>query len=129
MADLWICIGSNLDDAPQRIADGVERLRHVVSDWVMCEPYLTPAEPDNGVSPVYLNTVAQCRFEGDPSELVERIKEIERLCGRTRNDDKVALDIDIVVIDDAIVRKRDFDREYFKKGYECVRKSLLNKNS
>lgn len=123
MTDIWICIGSNLTDARQRIADGVTRLRQLVTDWEMCEPYHTRSEPDDGIANTYLNTVAHCRFKGDAYRLREHIKEIERLCGRIRESDKVALDIDIVIVDNNIVRKRDFDKTYFQKGFKAINNS------
>lgn len=120
MTDLWICIGSNVDDARQRIADGIEQLRAIVHDLNMCEPYATPTEPDDGAGRTYLNTVVHCRFDGCTDTLERQVKEIECRCGRTHGSDKVALDIDIVIIDDIVVRRRDFDRIYFKKGFESL---------
>ena len=82
--------------------------------------YLTP-EADAGKRQ-YLNSVAELRHNGSPDEIIALLKATETRAGRRPKEetDEVALDLDLVVMDDRILRPRDYDRSYFRIGFDSL---------
>ena len=80
-------------------------------------------DKDQPYSNPYLNIVARLETTLDYDSLNKLFKELEVKMGRqkgSRNDDPVALDIDIVIFNDEVMRPRDLNSSYFKMGLEML---------
>ena len=79
--------------------------------------YRTPEEEKGERE--YLNAVAELRWGGTPATLVTVLKRIEKQAGRRPKEEtkEVALDLDLVVADDEVLRPKDYERDYFKIGF------------
>lgn len=109
MPRVGIALGSNLGDRLSNIRAALSALREMAipgapflqaSVW-QTEPLLCP--PD---SPMFLNSVVEIGYEGDPFELLEITKEIEKRLGRAavreRNAPRI-IDVDLLYFDDRII--------------------------
>lgn len=76
-------------------------------------------EEDGKGEMIYLNSVAELRDNSSPETLTLRLKELEKKAGRRPKEEtkEVALDLDLVVCDDRILRPKDFGKDYFRIGY------------
>ena len=87
----------------------------------MCDFYCTP-DATSKTSKIYTNTVLRIESPITATELSTVAKSLEARMGRTKGSTDVPLDIDIVVQDGNILRPKDYRREYFRRGYELLRK-------
>jgi len=93
-----IALGSNLGDRARHLADGVERLRAVLTD-VQASSTVESA-PEGGVDqPPYLNAALVGRTTLSPRDLLDRLLAIEREQGRRRTGpgSSRTLDLDLVL--------------------------------
>lgn len=115
---VWISLGSNIGAREEKIRRAAVILRELLGDMRMSEPYLTPAL--NGRDPDYMNAVITGFTSADAEALSAVCKEIECELGRTpqsKQRGEVEIDLDVVVWNGEILRKADFSREYFMRGY------------
>lgn len=95
----------------------------LLEDMEFSSVYETPEVHGYGAS--YFNAVAWGRVAAEFEEFNSRLKEYERLCGRTedaRIRKEVPIDIDIVSWGGEIIRPIDFSREFFRIGYDEINK-------
>lgn len=118
-----ISLGSNCGDRLRALEDGKRWLSSVIDEAVFSPPYETPAEW--GGERTYMNMVAMGKTLTDPVELDLLAKNFEKRKGRDREarlKGDVPIDIDVVAYGDKIIRQRDFDSRYFRKGLEMLGK-------
>lgn len=69
----------------------------------------------------YLNAVVRIETFVSVPEIVHSLKEIEREAGRTPlNKRDIPLDLDLVLVEEKVLRPKDFSQSYFQKGYQEV---------
>lgn len=88
-----------------------------VSDFYETQPYGS----NSGRLP-YINAVAIVETSLSAEEIVPLLKQIENDCGRDRSeeDHRVAVDVDLVMWDDRVLREHEIDRDYFSRGWKEV---------
>lgn len=120
-----LSIGTNQPPREERLRNAVAWLSGVSEMCYVSTPYITaPIGRDAGIeSKHYLNAVAVVEMEDyyDSGRLDEMLKAYEAGAGRTdeaRRENRVPIDIDIVVCADRVMRAKDFSRYFFRQGYE-----------
>lgn len=118
MNSVTISLGSN---SPEKESILTRAMDHIAQMVVSSTPaYVDENQPYKNP---YLNIVARLETELDYDVLNKRFKELEIMMGRqkgTRNDDPVALDIDIVIFNNTVMRPRDLNSSYFKMGLDML---------
>lgn len=115
----YISIGSNVEHADRRVNDAIRMLCDTFDSAAHSSIYTTKPLGGKNVAD-YTNAVVRGISPLDFEELNPRLKEYERKCGRTPEKSErgeIEIDLDIVVADGEILRKRDFDAIHFQKGY------------
>lgn len=118
-----LCIGSNTEDAFDQVSNCLSWLdkQFVLSSnsTIYCTPDIT------GIGEDYINCVALTAVNYELTVFQRMLKIYERSCGRiegSKERGEVPIDIDIVIWGDAIVRPKDFSRDYFLQGWnEMIR--------
>lgn len=111
-------MGSNTPDCRSRMAAALWWLRSVLTGMRVSGTYSTP-ELSGRFAP-YLNCVVCGSTSLSAAALETMLKERERELGRTPADKeqgRVAIDLDLVIYGDAVVRPRELGRMHFQKGY------------
>lgn len=114
-----LSIGSNVHDKRERVADAIDFISGICEVVSRSEIYDTPE--CHGMDYIYSNAVVMVRTEMIQDRFDALLKEYEKNSGRddeARRLGNVPVDIDIVLINDTIVRPRDYNRSFFIKGYE-----------
>ena len=119
----YLSVGCNLEPREFRIEEAVGFLSSLPGSMICSTPYATaPIGHDAGNERRhYPNAVAFLETELSAFDLDTCLKNYEKECGRTqaaRLHHDVPIDIDIVIADDNVVRPKDFERYYFRQGYE-----------
>ena len=103
MTRAFIGLGANLGDRERTILAAAERLGpHRLSPIVETEPWGFADQPK------FLNAVAELETELTPRRLLERVLEIERELGRTREGPRYGprtIDLDLLLYGDEIVEE------------------------
>lgn len=107
-----ISLGSNVKEKATILSNAIKLLD--VKILSMTQPYIDP--DDNNETAPYLNVVALIETTHSYESIRLQFKDIEVQLGRDRSEEIVAMDIDIVVWDDEIIRPDDYNRPYFKHG-------------
>lgn len=115
-AVIAISLGSNSSDKYTCVATALEWLRETFQEVRSSSMYNTA--PISGAGDDYCNAVAVCQCESrfTPEVVNGMLKEYERTHGRTSH--TVTIDLDLVMYDDDILRPKDFQREYFQRGFK-----------
>ncbi len=88
------------------------------------EAYTTP-DATGRSDTLYTNAVVRVSSHASPFDMDARAKALEARMGRTRIPGApILLDLDVVVCDDEVLRPRDYERDYFVRGYERLRETL-----
>jgi 2-amino-4-hydroxy-6-hydroxymethyldihydropteridine diphosphokinase len=99
----YVGLGANLGDREQTILAAAERLGpHRLSPIVETEPWGHTDQPK------FLNAVAELETELTPRELLDRLLEIERDLGRTREGPRYGprtIDLDLLLYGDEVVEE------------------------
>lgn len=108
MALVYLAIGSNLGDRQANMDKALAVLREGEDIEVVAVSSFIETEAEGGPrdQPMYLNGAAKLRTALSPLELLGRLKNIERRCGRTKTDERNAprpLDLDILFYDDVVI--------------------------
>lgn len=114
-------IGSNYGAKHENVEDACRWLSGFLGEFKKSTVYET--NPLKGKGANYANAVVSGYYLGDFNELYNRCKEYEKSMGRTADMKKegfIPIDIDIVIADENILRRRDFDSLYFKKGFDEI---------
>lgn len=124
-----LSLGTNMEPREERLRQAMCMLSEIDGNCVLSTPYATASigKDAGNERKHYRNAVAVVETEMDSVALGEMLKEYERRCGRTaamKAEGIVPIDIDIVMADDAIVRQKDFNRYYFRQGYEELQSIL-----
>lgn len=119
---LVLALGSNCGDREKQLYEAIEWLRGASVVTAVSSIYETPDLA--GRDAPYLNAVVEVEVNCAELDFNSKLKRYEIQSGRTeecRRNHLVPVDIDIVLIDDRVVRERDFKAAYFKKGYNELR--------
>ncbi len=119
-----LSLGSNIGSRADNISAALSALTRI---GVVCSGVSPEVESpdDTGRGNAYINVAVECHTDLSLQSLKSHISEIERQCGRVPSSKATGLmpiDIDIVIWDDEVVSRYDFERPYFK---ECMNQ-LLN---
>lgn len=117
-----ISLGSNVDRSAGIIREAISRLCKIGDQIVVSEFYKTP--DISGSEVMYLNAVLKGRFAFGAEELQGKCKEMESSLGRLPSGvakGEVAIDIDVVIFDGAVVRPVDYGRYYFTIGMDYLK--------
>lgn len=113
---VYISVGSNTPDKKEKVEKALNELSLTFSGFRQSDTYCTRCW--HGGTADYCNAVAFFETSDTVSDLEALFKTMEKSSGREAgNRVSVPLDIDVVVYDNRIVRPRDYDRDYFIKGY------------
>lgn len=116
---VFISIGSNLPDGAMYIERAFDYLNKCYKNVICSKIYSTPSVTV-GDDSVYFNAVVRCTIN-DINSLDYELKLYETQCGRIRGNKNVVIDLDVVLADGRILRKRDFDSKYFQIGYNQIK--------
>ena len=114
-----LCLGSNLDGAT-RLSAARSALRSHFPDIRFSEELVTEAIGSGFLSPFH-NQVARLETPQDAESIRTLLKSIEQAQGRLPEDKAqgiVKLDIDLLMIDDQVLKPKDMEREFVKQGME-----------
>ena len=120
---LVLSIGSNSKDREWQMENGIKWLKSLLHNVTVSPVYNTPAA--NGRDSDYLNAVIKAKTSEDFNTLNDILKKYEAVCGRTpisKQVGEIPMDLDIVIWNEKIVRERDFQQEYFQKGWNLLEK-------
>ena len=113
-----ISIGSNSADRDIQLAKAIDWLSSIAKSIKASSVYCT--ESINHVDNEYMNAVAVCESEHSHNDLNDMLKQYEINCGRSKEsklNGVIPIDLDIVIANDIILRPVDYNREYFKIGW------------
>lgn len=116
-----LALGSNLEPKSSRVLSAISWLSEVSEVVSATRPYETP--PLGGGKRRYCNAVVTVVFHGSRQQLESLAKEYEVNMGRDdacRMRGDVPIDVDVVVADGIVLRKRDFESFYFKMGLQLL---------
>ncbi len=109
--DVYIGLGSNLDDRERHIRDALRELAEAGDIQVVRCSTLHETEPVGGPpgQPEYLNAVAELATELNPRALLDRLHVIERQHGRERTIAGAArtLDLDLLLYRECVIDEPD----------------------
>lgn len=114
-----VSIGSNTSDRNEKIRHAIDLLKMRLERVSASDIYETPAEGSCSQG-TYLNVVVHGHTPHPLQAVETMLKELEREMGRTPDGSargEIAIDLDLVVWNDQILRPRDFERLYFNRGY------------
>lgn len=106
MERVFVSVGSNVD-RERHIAIAIESLRARFGELQLSSVYESAAVGFDGDP--FLNLVAAFDTDGEPAEIVASLHEIERRCGRQRDDERFGprtMDLDLLLFGDRVVRER-----------------------
>ena len=119
-----LCLGSNLDGATRLSAARHALLSHF-PDIRFSQEMVTEAIGTGFLSPFH-NQVARFTTPLSAEEVRVILKQIERDNGRLPEDKAngiVKLDIDLLVVDEMVLKAKDLEREFVKIGLEELEKN------
>lgn len=119
MSRYLLSIGSNCPDADAKMEAVREWLVRTFDGVMLSGVYSTKAL--NPSKPDYLNLVARADSNLSPTEMVAAAKEFEIRQGRSpesKNRGIVEMDIDVVQVDNTVLRPDEFSRNYFMEGFK-----------
>lgn len=126
MHTLTLSLGANCGNRHDSITLALEWLKSQLMSFEQSDIYETPAvnRSDAPKSPLaerkYLNAVARGKTDLSPEDFEAKIKAFEIEHGRdaqSRLDNRVPIDIDIVICDDEILRPWDYQQLFFRNGF------------
>lgn len=121
MNKVVLSIGSNCSEREKQMTACVEWLTKKLLNMNVSHTYETPAL--NGIDNSYLNAVIMGYVSVDYDELRLLLKQYEKNCGRnidSKRNGIIPIDIDIVVWNDEILKKQDFNQSYFQIGWTSI---------
>lgn len=116
-----VSLGSNVDECETNIREALDRLRSLHNVTAVSDIYMT--EPVNGSKGAYANAVVQLFSIKSQDALDSEFKEYERSHGRdakSRSEGRVPIDLDIVIVENEIIRPRDYIQSFFRIGYDQI---------
>lgn len=107
MHDVYIGIGSNLENPGQQIQDAVDALKNILDTRLIAVSSLYASKPMGPQDqPDYMNAVAHIQTNLPPLTLLDTLQAIELGSGRVRKDERWGarvLDLDILLFADQVI--------------------------
>ena len=122
MAIALISLGANTPDKSERIARCIETIGNMAHITALTPIYETPAEGSIAAAP-YANALVEIETNAQYEELRTTFKQWEQQAGRTPESKLqgiIPLDVDIILWDKHIIKERDMQYDYMKKGLELL---------
>ncbi len=116
-AEAILCIGSKCGGRERNVAAAVKWRTEILIDFRHSPIYATP--DCHGGQREYMNAVCVGLTDLSSAELDALCKEYELRMGRdaeARAAGDVPVDIDVVVFDGKVLREKDYQSEFFRKG-------------
>jgi len=110
MGDIFIGIGSNLNNPKQQVLDAIRHINSIQGVDVTSQSSLYKTSPVGFEDqPDFINAVIAIKFEGNPKLLLKNLLDIEILFGRIRKERNGprTLDLDILLFKKLHVMKND----------------------
>lgn len=107
MATAFVSVGSNVD-RERNVARALELLRERFGELETSSVYET--EPVGFAGDPFFNLVVAFECDAEPRDIVAALHEIERRCGRKRDDARYGprtMDLDLLMLDDRVVDDDD----------------------
>lgn len=120
MNETVICLGSNTSDGESLIAEALSRMSECFKISATSGIYTTFDEKSGQE---YFNEVVRGLTADGEARLNSFLKQIELSLGRNLESRKagiVPIDIDIIIFNGRIVRRQDYSKPYFTKGFDIV---------
>lgn len=120
MNETVICLGSNTSDGESLIAEALSRMSGCFRISATSGIYTTIDEKSGQE---YFNEVVRGLTADGEARLNSFLKQIELSLGRNQESRKagiVPIDIDIIIFNGRIVRRQDYSKPYFTKGFDIV---------
>ncbi len=117
-----IGLGSNCEPRETHLINSLNYLAEISDSIYSSTHYESPAL--GGGKAHYLNAVAEIECQLSIEELNMRLKEMEIAEGRdstARAEGRVPIDADIVMQENMVIRPKDFNQYFFRRGYEELR--------
>ncbi len=124
--NIVISIGSNVAQRRARVEQAIVWIKTILEETECSDIYETA--PLNGSGSNYVNAVVRGETELSLFGFIALTKEYERQQGRddeARKRGEVVVDIDVVIADGEIIRLRDYNCYFFRKGYDSLSKAYL----
>ena len=122
MVSVVISIGSNCEDKKAKVEEALIWLKSLLIQPKSSEIYETPCALKIGNC--YMNAVISGFYQGDGMQLEEILKEKEKEMGRNeaaRKKGEVLIDLDIVILNNEIVKNWDYRQTFFQIGYRDIK--------
>ncbi|MBR3951533.1 MAG: 2-amino-4-hydroxy-6-hydroxymethyldihydropteridine diphosphokinase [Bacteroidaceae bacterium] len=124
MTKALISLGANTPDKKQRLTDTIDAIARIAKIVANTPIYETPAEGSTATKP-YANALILIETEAEYDELRATFKQWEAQAGRTPESKAqgiIPLDVDIITWNDMVIKERDMEFNYMKKGLELLGK-------
>lgn len=122
MATALLSLGANTPNKREAITNAIKAIGQIASITAQTPIYETPAEGSIVAQP-YANALLLITTAGEYATLRETFKNWEKETGRTPQSKLqgiVPLDIDIIKWNDTLLKERDMEYEYMKKGLQLL---------
>ncbi len=106
MANVYLSLGSNMDDPVSSVREAIDRLRSEDGFAVVGIGCFYQTEPQGKTDqPWFVNTAVAVKVDCTPEEALEKVKNIERKMGRVTGKKwgPRKIDIDIIFYDDLVM--------------------------
>ena len=126
MAKALISLGANTADKKQRVDNCITAISHIAHIMAKTPIYETPAEGSVATTE-YANALLVIECKTEYEALRSTFKQWEIDAGRTPESKQqgiVSLDIDIISWNDHVIKERDMEFEYMKKGLQYLEGKL-----
>lgn len=122
MTEALISLGANTADKEAVLTQVMDAIGHITIITARTPIYTTPAEGSIPAAP-YANALLLINTHSNYEALRATFKEWEQKAGRTPQSKAqgiIPLDIDIIMWDGSILKERDMQYEYMKKGLSLL---------
>ena len=126
MTQALVSLGANTPDKREQLARTIEAIASIARIEAQTPIYDTPAEGSVATKP-YANALLLIDTPDSYEALRATFKEWETAAGRTPTSKQqgiIPLDIDIISWDNTILKERDMEFEYMKKGLQYLEGKL-----
>ena len=126
MTQALVSLGANTPDKREQLARTIEAIASIARIEAQTPIYDTPAEGSVATKP-YANALLLIDTPDSYEALRATFKEWETAAGRTpmsKQQGIIPLDIDIISWDNTILKERDMEFEYMKKGLQYLEGKL-----
>lgn len=121
MLTVVISVGANCGDRENNVKATVDWLKSILIQFSASDIYETPCARKSGKA--YMNAVVKGVFQGTGIQLEEMLKDKEHEMGRTaesRLRGDVPIDIDIVILNNEVVKPWDARQKFFSIGLSQI---------